>query len=70
MGIISINVKRKIIGGLRNCIRLFLEETKEQILTLEVLEKYNFEEKDLFDINITQSKLRDLKIDKILKLCQ
>ena len=69
----TINVKiqtYRIIGGLRDCIKLFLQETKEQILTLEVLEKYNFEEKDLYDMKLTKSKIRDFKINKILKLCQ
>jgi len=69
----TINVKiqtNRIIGGLRDCIKLFLQETKEKVLTLEVLKKYNFEEKDLYDMNLTKSKIRDFKINKILKLCQ
>ena len=32
-------------------------------------EKYNFEEKDLYDMKLTKSKIRDFKINKILKLC-
>jgi hypothetical protein len=64
----SINIKiesSRIIGGLRDCIKLFLEETKEEILTLKTLEKYNFTEKDLYDMILTKQKLREYKIKKI-----